>query len=138
MQAPAQFGSLGPEVFWDFMKVLHEERVQNIAALVGLVAACQPILRLGANPARTERVHAALVEAEARRWAVIQLSKRLVGYDYGNALLRDKAFSQAYVKAKFVSKALACSSSNNLRDFYKKVLCVCSSSSGRILKLVVK
>lgn len=49
------------------MKVLHDERVQNLAALLKVIKTCQPVLRYGSSPARTERVQEALAEAEARR-----------------------------------------------------------------------
>ena len=67
MQAPTQFGGLGPEVFREYMEHLHEERKQNIDALVRVIQACKPILKRGASPALIEKVEQAIAEAEARR-----------------------------------------------------------------------
>ena len=67
MQAPTQFGALGQEVFCKFMENLHEERKQNIEALVRVITACKPILKRGASSSLIEEVKQAIAEAESRR-----------------------------------------------------------------------
>ena len=71
VQEIAHFGALGPDIYHDFVKVLHGERKLVLAALTKLVRACQPVLRKGVTPAFVHDVEAALSEIETRRSALL-------------------------------------------------------------------